>query len=311
MTSQAGPGWELVRSFQAVMRQGSLSAAARALGLTQPTLGRHIDQLERALGTKLFMRSPHGLAATEAAHTMLPQADAMAAAAAALVRAASGAAEAVAGVVRITASDVVGAEVLPPMLAELRAAHPGLVCELVLSNRTDDLLRREADIAVRMVEPQQGALLVRRLGRIAVGLYARHDYLARCGTPRTVGELAGHALIGFDRDMRSARSLRGLPAGLDRTAFALRTDSDLAQLAALRAGFGIGGCQVPIARRDPELVPVLADVLALSLDAWLVMHEDLRASRRVRVVFEALGAALVAYVARGRDPSASGVTPPP
>ena len=126
--------------------------------------------------------------------------------------------------------------------------------ELALSNRTEDLLRRDADIAVRMVRPSQGAVVARRLGAIELGLHARRDYLERCGTPARVDDLRAHALIGFDRESAFIRRLRAQGVALHRGMFALRTDSDLAQLAAIRAGCGIGVCQVGLARRDPRQV---------------------------------------------------------
>jgi DNA-binding transcriptional LysR family regulator len=164
------PGWELYRSFLAVVREGSLSGAARRLAMTQPTLGRHVAQLEAALGIALFTRSPGGLAPTDAALALLPHAEAMEASAAAVVRAVSGAAGDQGGTVRITASEIVGAEVLPPILAAFREHHPGIALELALTNRTEDLLRRDADLAVRMAQPKQDALLARRIGRVPLGL---------------------------------------------------------------------------------------------------------------------------------------------
>jgi DNA-binding transcriptional LysR family regulator len=303
MTPQAG--WELYRSFLAVHREGSLSGAARALALTQPTIGRHLDTLEQALGTALFVRSRHGLAPTETAEALLPYAETMASAADALVRAASGRKAEARGTVRITASEVVGAEVLPPILAELRAAHPGLVVELVLSNRTEDLLRRDADIAVRMVRPVQQALIARRIGDIALGLYAHRSYLDRHGTPVSLTELHDHALIGFDQDTPTVRSLRSQGLALTREMFALRTDSDLAKVAAVRAGFGIGVCQEGLARRDPHLVRVLSDEFAYALETWVVMHENLRASRSCRTTFDALVAGLCAYIGSARSEAKS------
>ena len=156
------PGWELYRTFLAVVREGSLSGAARALGLTQPTAGRHVDALERALGFSLFIRTQQGLSPTEAALSLRPFAESLEATSAALLRAASSQGEGVRGTVRITASDVVAVEVLPPILADLHAAYPELTIELVPSNRMEDLLRREADIAVRMQRPSQGVLVARR-----------------------------------------------------------------------------------------------------------------------------------------------------
>ena len=293
MTS-ANPDWSLYRSFLSVLRTGSLSAAAREEGLTQPTVGRHVDALEKVLGVPLFTRSQHGLTPTEAALELQPYAESLEATAAALVRAAVGRAG-TRGTVRITASEVVGAEVLPAILTQVHELHPEITIELVLSNRTEDLLQREADIAVRMVRPTQQALLARHVGDVELGLHARRDYLERRGVPTSLEELRKHTLIGFDRENAFIRSVRagGLP--IERGMFALRSDSDLAQLAALRAGFGIGVCQVGLARRSPDLVRVMAKSVLFKLEAWIVMHSDLRSSARCRVVADALAAGLTAY----------------
>lgn len=292
-------GWEHYRSFLGVLREGSLSAAARTLGLTQPTLGRHIDALEKALKVKLFARTQHGLVPTQSALDMAPHAEAMEAAAQALVRTASGEAGETRGAVRLTASDIVGAEVLPAILSEFHAQHPQIVIELALSNRNQDLSRRDADIAVRMIRPVQKALIAKRVGAVQIGLYAHRRYLARHGTPRTIEELTRHTLIGFDRDAGAFRSLGASGLPVTREIFALRTDSDHAQLNALRAGFGIGGAQAGIAAHDSELVPVLAREIGFRLEMWLVMHEALRANRRVRMLFDHLDRALRAYAAIG------------
>lgn len=294
------PGWDHFRTFLAVLEHGSLSRAATALGLTQPTAGRHVAALEAALGTTLFVRSRHGLDPTPAAAELRPHAEAMQAAAEAFVRTASGEADAPRGVVRITASEMIGAEVLPPILASFHRAHAGITIELVLSNRTQDLTRRDADIAVRMMRPKQAALVARRIGRVGIGLYAHRDYLAARGTPQSLADLARHSVIGFDRDDSAARSVGARPLRLAREMFAFRSDSDAAQLGALRAGFGIGGCQTGIARRDPALVRVLAREVEFGLEMWLAMHEDLRASRRVRLVYDHLAAGLADYVAGAR-----------
>jgi len=205
------PGWELYRTFLEVIRDGTLSGAARNLELTQPTVGRHIDALEASLRISLFSRSPQGLKATPAALELVGHAEAMAAASAALQRAASGGTHADRGTVRITASEMVGCEVLPPMLARFREAHPAITLELALNNRNEDLLRREADIAVRMTRPRQKQLVARRIGKSPVGLFAHPRYVERFGLPKTVADLAGHCMIGFDRDPQSFRSLGAMP----------------------------------------------------------------------------------------------------
>jgi DNA-binding transcriptional LysR family regulator len=288
------PGWELYRSFLAVMREGSLSGAARALGMTQPSLGRHMRELEDALGVPLFARSPQGLTPTDMAYALMPHAQTMASASAALRRAATTQQDAIAGVVRITASEVIGTKVLPTMLADFRQQHPGIVIELSLSNQAEDLLRRDADIAIRMVRPTQEALVARQVGNIALGFYAHKRYLDANGRPRTMADLGKHALIGFDRETAYIRSMR--PAGMPYTRenFALRTDSDVAALAAIRAGYGIGVCQVGLARRDPALVRLFPDV-TINMDTWVVMHEDLRRSVPARALFSHLAEALIDY----------------
>jgi len=290
-------GWELYRSFLAVLEEGSLSAAARALDLTQPTVGRHVAALEKALAVPLFVRSQSGLLPTDAALALRGHAQAMRSIAASLQRAAGRHGEAVQGTVRISASEVIGAEVLPPVLAGLRRAHPQLRLELVLSNRVQDLLHREADVAVRMTRPQQDPLIARRIGEIAIGLYADRDYLARHGTPQDLDELGQHALVGFDAETPFLRAARaGLPQWR-REAFALRADSDLAQLALIRAGCGIGFFQAALARRTPSLLPVLPQQVRLGLETWITMHQDLRGSAACSAVFAALLEAMTAHVA--------------
>ncbi|MCO4888284.1 LysR family transcriptional regulator [Cupriavidus sp. WGtm5] len=289
------PNWEWYRSFLQVMETGSLSAAGRALGLTQPTVGRHIDNLEAALALTLFTRSFDGFAPTDAALELRPYAAGIAATAAALRRAASGHGAGVRGTVRVTASEVIGVEVLPPILAALHGEHPELVIELVLSNRADDLLHREADIAVRMFQPVQQALVARRVGRIELGLHAHKRYLAARGVPRSMEALSGHALIGFDQENAYIRRFQEKAPEFSRDRFAFRADSDLAQLAAIRAGLGIGVCQSALAARDKQLVRILHRQFSLTMDTWIAMHEDLRESARCAVTFAALAAGLSAY----------------
>lgn len=287
------PSWDLYRTFLAVLREGSLSGAARMLGLTQPSIARHIDALEGHIGARLFLRSQRGLVPTDAALDLAPYAESLEKTSAALLRAASERrGGAVCGTVRVSASEVMGVEHLPPILARLRAKHPGLTIELALTNAVDDLLQREADIAVRMIEPVQQTLLARRCGSIAIGFHAHRDYLARRGTPRSLDDLSNFDLIGFDKETPAIRRHLSRFPQLGRPSFALRADSDLAQLAAIRAGFGIGVCQVPIAARSPDLVRVLPDAFSLDLGLWVVMHEDLKSSSRCRAVFDALAEGL-------------------
>lgn len=290
------PPWDLLHTFLGVLREGSLSGAARALGLTQPTVGRHVAALEQALGQPLFTRSPTGLLPTEAALGLRGHAEQMEVAAAALQRAATARGDEVRGTVRVTASEIIGVEVLAGAFAALRERHRGLVLELALSNQLQDLLRREADIAVRMTPPEQGQLIARRIGQVEVGLHARSDYLDRRGRPATLADLKGHTLIGFDTETPFIRASARRLGGITRESFALRCDSDLAQLAMVRAGAGIGVCQVALARRGPMLERVLASEFGWPLETWVAMHEDLRQSAACRAVFDALVDSLSAHV---------------
>jgi DNA-binding transcriptional LysR family regulator len=294
MTSDIG--WELYRSFLSVLIEGSLSGAARALGVAQPTVGRHVAALEKSLGVALFTRSQIGLMPTEAALSLRSYAETMQSTAAALERAAASQGTGVRGTVRVTASDVIGVEVLPPIIANLRDEHPDLVLELVLTDRMQDLLRREADIAVRMARPRQELLVARRVGQIELGLHAHRRYLSRYGTPNTMADLARHALIGFDQTTAFIRSARKGLSGWRREAFAMRTDNNLAQLALIRSGAGIGVCQAAIARRDDSIIRLFPRHFSLQMETWITMHEDLRNSPRCRVAFDALVKGLQQYV---------------
>lgn len=289
------PDWNLYQSFLAVMREGSLSAAARMLGMTQPSVGRHIAALEAALNVTLFTRGPDGLKPTATALEMQASAQAMASAAQHAMRVASGNQLEERGTVRITASQMIGGEVLPEILARYQAQHPLLTIELALNNKIDDLLLREADIAVRMERPTQQALIAKRLGRVDIGLYAHQRYVQARGLPRTMVDLAQHAMIGPDQDTFVARlgAQHGVP--ITRDMFSFRCDNDLALMAALRAGMGIGGSQIGIARKEPALMPVLADQLTFSLDMWLLTHGDLRSNKRVMALYRFLTQELSAY----------------
>jgi DNA-binding transcriptional LysR family regulator len=290
-------GWELYRSFLAVLDEGSLSGAARALGVAQPTVGRHVAALEKALGVALFTRSQLGLMATETGLSLRIYAESMHSTAAALERAAASQGTEVRGTVRITASDVIGVEVLPPIITRLRDQHPDLAVELVLTDRVQDLLRREADIAVRMLRPRQALLVARRVGEIEVGLHAHKRYLAQHGTPSNIADLTKHSLIGFDQTTAFVRSAGKALAGWRRETFAMRTDNNLVQLGLIRSGAGIGACQTAIAGRDDSLVRILPKQFSLPLETWITMHEDLRNSPRCRVTFDALVKGLQQHVA--------------
>ncbi len=302
-TEMNEPAWDLYRTFLSVMHSGSLSAAARDLGLTQPTAGRHIDALEQILGHALFTRSQRGLLPTEAAQNLLPYAQTLADTAGAMLRLASAGLDATEGVVRIAASDVVGVEVLPPILAELQEKHPGIIIELSLSDTIEDLLRRGADIAVRMAQPKQEALIIRHIGAVPLGLYAHRRYIDRHGMPETEAALTDHRLVGFDRQtafIRSAADMMRLRMpefpDIQTLQWSYRCDSNIAQLAAIRAGAGIGFAQLGVANREQDLVRILPERFEFPLETWVAMHENFKTTRRYRLVFDALVDGLKAYM---------------
>jgi DNA-binding transcriptional LysR family regulator len=275
--------WTLIAAFLAVSRTGSLSAARR-LRLSQPTVRRHVEELEASLGAALFTRGPTGLTPTPTATLLVPHAETMEAAAHAFRRAATEDADAIRGPVRLTCSEVHGTEVLPRLLAPLLAAHRGLVLELVPSNDTQNLLRRDADLALRFAEPAQDALLARKVAPIPLGLFAAPSLVERLGLPDTYVDFAARwPAVWDDRRDLLARGFHAF--GLAPPAkVVLRTDSDLAQLAAIRAGIGAGIAQVQLAQGLTRLLPGVAP----AMPAWVVMHEDLRRVARVRAVFDHL-----------------------
>ncbi len=292
----AALSWDLLGAFLAVMRTGSLSGASRSLGVAQPTVRRQIEKLEEVLGAVLFTRSQAGLVPTDTALATMPYAESMAGVADALVRSATAPSDGERGTVRVTCSDIVACGVMPPILASLGRVHPHLQIELSASNVNEDLLRRDADVAIRMAQPTQGALVAKRVGIVKLGVFAAESYLADHPAPRSVADLLdGHALIGKDRDTSFFTKLAASGLALKKKDFALRTDNDAAYLAALRAGVGIGICQVPLAVGPPPLRRLLPKA-SFELPVWVVTHEDLRTSRRVSIVFDHLVTSLGKYI---------------
>lgn len=288
--------WEHLRTFLAVLREGGLSQAARERGLSQPTAGRHIDALEEALGASLFTRSRNGMTPTSEALRLAPHAEAMANAASALRRAAVSDEAEVRGTIRLTASDIVVQEVLPPVLTAFVEENPDIELEVVSSNAELNLLTREADIAVRMVRPEQQAIIARKIGVSRIGLYAHRRYVERHGLPSTLEELQTRRIIGYDRNPMALRMNEGIGLKVTGDLFSFRCDSEPAQLAMLRAGYGIGGMQAPLAEQDPEMVPILPDLLSFDMEMWLAMHERLRNSLAMRLLMDHLASGLSAYL---------------
>ena len=284
--------WALVRSYLAVMDAGSVSAAARATQGHQPTISRHLAELEAQLGVALFERTGRGVRPTAAGLEALPAARQMQAAAEAMARSVSRGREATRGTVRITASQVVATWLLPGLVAEFQRVEPEIAIEVVASNAVQNLLRREADIAVRMVRPDQGSLIARKVGDAPIGAWAHADYLAAMGTPSQPADLARHRLIGYDRDDAILRGLARIGVVLTASDFAVRTDDQVVYGQLIAAGAGIGFAVDYWAAQWPALRRVLPDLPVPSLPFWLTVHRELRASGVVRRVYEFLAEAI-------------------
>lgn len=296
MNSNA-PDWTLWRSFSAVTEAGSLSGAARALGLSQPTLGRHIEALEQALGIALFERTLQGFRPTELALKLYePVAEAQRALAEAAMMA-EGGSDKLSGTVRITASTVTSHYVLPPILRGLREKFPEIALELVPSNSAENLLLREADIAVRMFRPTQLDLVTKKLGEIPVCAAAHERYIQRAGAPASAADLTRFDLIGFDRSELLLNAARQMGFALRREDFVLRTDSQTGAWEMMKAGLGIGFAQAGLVRDTPGMVRLLPDLNPPGLEVWLTTHWELFTSRRIRAIYDHLAGALAAYIA--------------
>lgn len=285
--------WSLIRSFLAALDHGSLLGAARVVKTSQPTLGRHIAELESQLGVVLFERTGRGLVPTATALQLAEAARGMEAGAAQLTRMLTGAQAQTTGTVRITASQPVAVQLMPPLLARMRVSLPDIQVELVSSNQVSNLLRREADIAIRMVRPDQGTLVAKKIGNVSVGAYAHRSYLGRRNTIRVPVDLLQHDLIGNDTDVSILRGFQSMGYTVGPQAFALRTDDLVVQWQAVRAGLGIGFVAAYMARTEPDVVQVLQDVLPIpELPMWLAVHREIRTNKRIRAVYDFLADAL-------------------
>lgn len=289
--------WNLIRVFVAVGETGSLSAAARMLGSSQPTVGRHIDELEKALGQVLFLRGKRGYELTEAGSALMARGQAAVDAFAAVARTAAGQEERVAGTVRIAASDVTAAFVLPGIMALLAVEEPGIEVEVVASDQVQNLLRRDADIAVRMVRPEQQDLIARKIADIPMRLCAAKSYLDRRGRPETAEQFLKHDLVGFDRNDLVLRGFAQAGVTVTRNAFRFRTDNQIVYWNAVRAGNGIGFSMVPLIGMFPDMEMVMPGVHPPDLPMWLAMHRDVQSSVRIRRVADFLYAGLKAFAA--------------
>jgi DNA-binding transcriptional LysR family regulator len=291
MPTPTEPDWALLRVFLEVAQSGSMSRAAIALGSSQPTRSRQMVQLEAQLGHALFERTTRGVRLTEAGAALRGPAERMREQALQVGMVAAGRSQTLAGTVRLTASEMFSAYVLPEILHGLREAHPEIQIELVASDTVQNLLERDADIALRMVRPQQTALVARRLADQPLGLYAHRDYVQAHGKP-TVATLQQHQWVGYDRSDQMLRGFRAAGFAVSKGMFGFRCDNQVVAWQAVLAGLGIGVTTHRVAALSPQLVRVLPKVAIPPLPLWLTAHRELRSTPRLKVVFDALAKAL-------------------
>ena len=284
--------WHLIRAFLAALDAGSLLGAAKKLQTTQPTVGRQVAQLEAQMGVVLFERTGRGLQPTATALSLADAARSMESGALQLARQLQAKQTQVQGTVRITASQPVAYQLLPPILASMRDVLPEIQIELISSNQVSNLLRREADIAVRMVQPDQGTLIAKKLGSVSVGVYAHKSYLARFGTPHAPDDLLNHTLIGYDNDDVMIRGFANYGQSLGKEAFAIRSDDLIVQWQTLCAACGIGFVADYMGRSQTDLVKILPMLKIPPLPMWLAVHREIRSNQRIRAVFDNLAKAL-------------------
>jgi len=292
--------WALVQAYLAVAEGGSLSAGARMLGTSQPTLGRQIKAVEAALRLNLFRRHPRGLDLTEAGAVLVAPARAMRESMREIALYAAGQEAGMAGTVRITASEMVSHHVLPPIMARIRQKAPDIELELAPSDMTENLLYREADIAVRMYRPEQLDVVARLLGEIELGLFATKSYVAQHGAPQHPEDMQHHVLVGYDRSELIVRGMRAVGVAISREDFKIRCDRQTTYWELVRAGCGIGFGQAMVARNDPDMEEIDLDIPIPGLPVWLAAHQGLRHTPRVRLVWDELAAGLGKIVTKAK-----------
>jgi DNA-binding transcriptional LysR family regulator len=280
--------WSLLQSFASVAKAGSLSSAALAQGVSQPTMTRHISQLEEELGYRLFERRRNGIELTSAGSELLKHANAMAEAAAKFQTSSVGRQEAISGPVRITASRIVSTFILPDILTALRLHEPGIQLELVASDETQNLLYRDADIAVRMFRPEQPDIITRKIAELELGAYATPEYLERKGAPEALEDILAHDVIGYDRSTLIIDGFKKLGISVNRDFFAFRSDDQVVCWKMVVAGYGIGFNQVVIGDQEPKVrrIDIAGNVAAMPV--WLSAHSALKTNPRIRRVFDFL-----------------------
>jgi DNA-binding transcriptional LysR family regulator len=280
--------WSLIQSFLAVAETGSLSAAARALGRSQPTLGRQIQALEHSLGAQLFERHARGLKLSDTGTELLPLAQQMHQAMNEIALAAAGQSQQLEGTVRITASVLTSHYVLPAILAAIREVEPAIQLDLIPSDTTENLLFREADIAIRMYRPTQLDIVTRHIADVEMGVFAAHSYLARKGHPTNADDMLNHDIVGYDSNDLIVRTMREMGWPITRESFSMRCDNQATYWELVRMGCGIGFSQAGVGRADPLVEELHFEIDIPKLPVWLAAHQAMRQTPRIRRVWELL-----------------------
>ncbi|MEM7254145.1 MAG: LysR family transcriptional regulator [Pseudomonadota bacterium] len=293
--------WNQVKAFLATAEEGSLSAAARALGLTQPTLSRQVSGLESDLGITLFERGHRSMALTDAGIELLDHVRAMGEAATRVSLTASGQSQTIEGQVSVTATNVLATYHLPAIVRRTREVAPGIALEIIASNELRDLRRREADIAIRHSQPREPDLVARRIGDLSGYLYAASGYLDRLGRPQQATDLGQAAFIGFEKPDRLVATYRHLGIPVEADHFKVYTASGTLIMALMEAEVGIGVATHDVAQRCPGLERVLPSLPAIDVPVWLVTHRELYTSRRIRLVFDEIAASLIERFAMAEE----------
>ena len=280
--------WSLAEVFLAVLEEGSLSSAARRLKSSQPTVGRQISTLEDQLGITLFTRTGRELVPTPAAFDLAEQARSMRVAASRISMSAAGHSETLQGTVRITASEVMATFALPKIIANMLKAQPELEIELVASNSTENLLLREADIAIRMHRPEQADLIARKIGSVELGLFAHRSYLEANGTPEKPEDFGQHVFLGYDKSDLMMDGVRAFGVEVNKNDFRMRTDNQVSYAEAVAAGVGIGATACLVLENRPEIVRIFPEAPIPPMEMWIAAHQELKTSALVRWVFDQL-----------------------
>jgi len=280
--------WNRARAFLVTAEEGSFSAAGRALGMAQPTVGRQVAALEQELDLVLFERVGHGLTLTETGRDLVEHARAMGEAARRLSLSAAGQSLSLDGIVVISASQVTAIYTLPPIIADMRLKHPGIEIEIVATNEASDLTRREADIAIRSFRPTQPDLFARKVKDGCARLYASPEYLAKLGNPTSAEQLSRGQFLGFDRKDTMLQGLNALGLSLTAENFPVITGNQLVQWELTKRGVGIAVMTEEVGDSEPLVRRALPDFPPFPLATWLTTHRELSTSRRMRVVFDLL-----------------------